>query len=192
MIEGTPNPYAAPIVDPGAPGADAVSALTPEEIAAFAGKNGGYYAYRWARHGQGPGLWKGFNWAAAIFTSFWFAYRRMYLEAVVVTAAGSMLDLATNLTAALLKVNIHWGLAAILTAVPVGVLGNGLYHRRALAAARVVRRQVHPDGQQQALAAQGGTSGLAVVVCLALSVAFASLFASVAERLGAPGFDDGW
>ena len=61
------------------------------EYAMFVGKNYRYYQARWLKLLNEDGSWKKFilpryNWAAGLFTVFWFVYRKMYFYAFLILA----------------------------------------------------------------------------------------------------------
>jgi hypothetical protein len=180
----SPNPYAPPLTEPAAAPPGPGDAPTREELQAFAGKNASYYWNRSARRGHDGGLLAGWNWAAAFLSMLWLLYRRMWKEFSIVMGVLVVWGLIEGLAEELLGVGAEAsrgieriGNAAF--AVVMGMIGNGLYLRRARREVLESRRLLASDPQAQRahLAKRGGTSWIAPLIGVAVFVVLAILAA---------------
>jgi len=147
--------------------------LSREEVEAFAGRNGRVYWDLLRPASRSGSLFAGFNFAAAVFSSAWLLYRKMYWEFLASMFLVVPIGLAfafgsTNATAAALL-----SLSPIVVMATVGALGNGLYLRRVcVAVARMRQRESDPVRRLSLLSERGGTSWLAPVIYMILHLAF--------------------
>jgi hypothetical protein len=173
---GSTNPYAAPetpadmaTVDGGAPAHD----LTREEVRAFVGLRNAYYWRNWQR-ATGGSLRAGFNWAAFFLSFGWMLNRKMYRETLVgfaiLLAVGVLQGLAAYTTG--MNLNALGRVEDIAVAVTMGMLGNGLYLRRARRIIADVRaREPDPERREALLRARGGRSWLGILIAVVLTIA---------------------
>lgn len=145
--------------------------LTRDEAIAYIGKNSEYYLEKWGRHQKS--FYKGWNWAAALFRIEWMAYRKMYVEAVLVLIAVMVLGIAIDGLLRFLNIRLPEGLFTLAIQVLIGFFANGLYRMKAL---RTLQKTRHMDAPQRLsyLSKKGGTSlvGLFVFLCMQI-IAFA-------------------
>jgi len=131
------------------------SLINQAEAEAFIGKKSDYYLEKWGNPTQAS-----HNWAAYLGGIGWLLYRKMYIEALVLLALWTLLDV------------LLWPLPFFDTIdravtmgiwILVGTYGNTLYHRKFL---RVTRKGDHLEGEERLrfLNKKGGTSILAAVV----------------------------
>ncbi len=149
------------------PQAPTHTAPNEQDLAAFAGTSD--YLEQWAGLMSGESRFAGFNWAAFFFTGFWFAYRKMYLWAGGIVAAGIVLEFvlafavvmfdATNVNLVFL-----WLLLSIvLLRLPLGFAANVLYYRRAESVIDRTLATTDPARTEE-LKKRGGTNHVIVVV----------------------------
>ena len=178
---GPINPYAAPETP-----ADMASLvgitphdLTHEEVEAFVGDRHAYYWGNWQR-AVGGGLRAGFNWAAFFLSFAWMLYRKMYREFFIWIGVVFGLGVLQGVVGYLTEKNLD-GLDKVqnlVIAVTMGMLGNGLYLRRAKRVIGNARAQ-EPDPERRAalLRARGGTSWIGLLVAIAVGIGFGVLAA---------------
>lgn len=181
------NPYEAPKA-PTVAEAVGESAMTREELLAFAGRGGESYWWQWERHGQRDRLWLGWNWGGAFFTALWLAYRRMYRECAIVVIASivwAQVDALVGRALGREALLGFWG-NTLLEGLVIGLIGNGLYLRRARAAVSQARALIPEDlgGRQAWLTHQGGTSWWAVLAALGFSVMLGFAVGYLGARTG--------
>jgi hypothetical protein len=182
------NPYAPPQADPAAPPTGPADAPTRQELEAFAGKNASYYWRRSARHGHDGRLFVGWNWASAFLSVLWMLYRRMWKEFWIVFGVLVLWGLIEGAAEALLEAGAETskGIERIGNAVfsvVMGMMGNGLYLRRARREVLESRRLLGADPQAQRahLAKRGGTSWLAALIGVVVSLGLAILIIAVGD-----------
>ena len=176
---GPTNPYAAPQTPADLPSAAETAAhdLTREEVRAFVGLESAYYWRNWQR-ATGGSLRAGFNWPAFFLNFCWLVYRKMYREALI--GLGIMLGLGflrgIAETATAMNLNAVARVEDIAVAVTVGMIGNGLYLRRAQSVIGAARAQEpDPERREALLRARGGRSWSGFLIVLALTIALAVL-----------------
>ena len=182
---GPPNPYAAPETPADMASAVATAAhdLTRDEVRAFVGPESSYYWRNWQR-ASGGSLRAGFNWAAFFLSFAWMFYRKMYREAFIgfgiLFGLGIVEGVAEFATG--MNLNALGRLESAAIAVTIGMLGNGLYLRRAKRVIAAARAE-EPDSERREalLRARGGSSWLGVLLAVALFAAW-SVLASMAPR----------
>jgi hypothetical protein len=146
----------------GAPFGESAGSVSGEEMRAFVGNNQEYYLGNFAKFTvtgteRFAPTW---NWSAFGFTFIWMLYRKMYLLAAV-----------TFVIFCMPGVNL-------ISHIVVGVVGNYLYYRHALAKISEVRPRLAPGEFYPTLKEIGGvhswaiTVGIAVGVALVLSLSF--------------------
>jgi hypothetical protein len=178
---GPINPYEAPETPADAASVVGTAAhdLTPEEVEAFVGDRHAYYWGHWQR-ASGGGLRAGFNWAAFFLNFAWMLYRKMYREFLIAMAAVLSLGVVQGLVEYLTEKNLDGldKLENIVVAVAMGMIGNGLYLRRARRVIGNARAQ-EPDPERRTalLKARGGTSWIGLVVTVAVGIGFGFLAA---------------
>jgi uncharacterized protein DUF2628 len=178
---GPINPYAAPETP-----ADMASAvgigvhdLTREEVEAFVGDNYKYYWGNWQRAVAG-GLRAGFNWPAFFLNFAWLLYRKMYREFFIGIAAVIGLGIVQGVVESLTEKNLDAldKVENIVIAVTMGLLGNGLYLRKARREiGRARAQEADPERRAALLKARGGTSWIGLLVAIALGIGFGVLAA---------------
>jgi Protein of unknown function (DUF2628) len=167
---GPINPYAPPEtpVDQASVAAVAAHDLTREEVAAFVGDKHAYYWRNW-RRAVGGSLRAGFNLAAFFLSFAWLLYRKMYREFFIGLAALIGVGILQGVAGALTEADLK-GLdraVDLAVAVTMGMLGNGLYLRRAQRVIASARAQ-EPDPERRAalLKARGGTSWISSLLAV--------------------------
>lgn len=141
--------------------------------AAFVGSNYSYYLSNWQKY-RSNRAYKGWNWAACFFRVEWLAYRKMYLEAVLLLGVTSLISffLGWRLTTAgadLQTANGAARLFRLMVQLLFGAFGNYLYFRKAAKAVR--EAQLEPETEQLFfLQNRGGTSVAAVIVLILLEM----------------------
>jgi Protein of unknown function (DUF2628) len=185
---GSPNPYAAPQTEPAAAPPGPGDAPTREELQAFAGENAPYYWERSARRGHNGGLLAGWNWAAAFLSMLWMLHRRMWKEFSIVVGVMVVWGVIEGVAEAMLDVGAETsrGIERLGNAVfglVMGMIGNGLYLRRARRVVLESRRLLGSDPQAQLahLAKRGGTSWIAPLIAVAIGAVLAILVVMAAD-----------
>ncbi len=155
------------------PVADLLAAPTPDSpdelaLSAFVGrKYSTYYKAKWAgfdaRHRT---AW---NWAAFFAGPFWFAYRKMYAVAWIYLGLAAAADLAE----AVLNLG-RFSTNGIFLVLGIMIARQGNYWYKDHVTRRIAAAK--PDDPQR-LAAEGGTSSLAVVALAAALVVYGVAFA---------------
>jgi hypothetical protein len=165
-VSGHSLPHPAPTGVP--PAAEPPSKVPVDSSKIFVGRNGTYYDESW-RWMDWRGIYRSWNWPAALTFGHWFAYRRLY------KLAGLFLMSITGL--AIAAVNqvpiIAVGAAAILLAGLSGLYANILYFRvfrRAVAHVTENGEGSYRELNDQ-LAAAGGVDRRAPFVMAGLSLA---------------------
>jgi hypothetical protein len=176
------NPYTPPSADIAGNGQSSDSDITCEEIVFYVGRKSAYYWREWEQPLRTGRFATGFNWAACLVTIPWLFYRKLFREVAMVLGGALLLAVLQGLLGMVVGPDFkiaERGLE-VAAAVALGVLGNGLYLRRAkLVIAEA--RQHEPDQKRRAqlLMSRGGTSslwavvGVLLVFGLRLLVAFA-------------------
>jgi len=127
--------------------------VTNEELKLFVGiENQEYYMSQWSRFkGTGKNLFESWNWAAFFLTFFWLAYRKMYLYAIVISAA-------IFIVMSILPGGFASSLG-IMVDVCLGVFGNKLYYDNSKKEIIKIKNSF-PDlsNQEKAIVNKGGTS----------------------------------
>ena len=168
------DPYAPPATSEAA--APPASDLTFEDMAAFTGAAGAYYfTHHRKAHARGS-FTSGFNIGAAIFGPLWLGYRKLFLEALVLYGVIVMLSLGIGVVGTLAGwedvESIATPIVRLASFVGMGFVGNGIYLRRARRKIGEARQQSSDVATQHAwLMREGGTSGGAVALLLAVQVA---------------------
>ena len=181
------NPYEAPRAAAEAE-ADPAGAIAGEELLAFAGKGGEYYWWLW-KHAQGRNrLLMGWNWWAALGNGLWLAYRRMWREYVVFFVGTILWEYLLYGVSVLLKRDVQLGTLGnvALYVVGMGLLGNGLYLRRARLEVAEARRAYPGDQMRQRaqLRQVGGTSWWWALAALGVSIAWYWVATALAPIIG--------
>lgn len=145
-----------------------VNWLTREEVIAFVGDNADPYLRKWEAHLQSP--YKGWNWAAAFFRLEWMVYRKMYLEAFLIWLSIFAVGMGGAILARTARVRLDDTILNSVAQILIGLLGNTLYHRKALRALRKTQDMTQND-RVAYLQRKGGTSVLAVVLMVVLELA---------------------
>jgi hypothetical protein len=163
----------------------ALPASVIEELRAFVGPSADYYLKAWDGRLRNAAAEIRINWAAFLFPTFWFSYRKLYRQAVLVYMA--------NLAISSIAIVVFMGiLGTQRTPLAIGRLAigficgryaNAWYLSRALRAISKAQDQGHDhDERMLVLARRGGTNILAVfgmflpflawlfVVCIAVVV----------------------
>jgi hypothetical protein len=154
---------------------------TVEDIAAFAGTNGDYYARAWQRLVKSQGAGAGFNGAAFFFNVGWMLYRRMYDLAA---AYGTFLVAEAVVSDWYFTTHLHltdspksWDLLIrVIIAVTAGQFGNRWYLQHAARTIDYARKQ----GADPMV--KGGTSWKAAIIGT-LGILIAAVLAFVAVDL---------
>jgi Protein of unknown function (DUF2628) len=162
---GQINPYAAPAAALPASQDTVPQAhdLTRDEVKSFVGNNHAYYWGSWQRTATKGGLLAGFNGAAFFFNLLWLLYRRMHREFWIGCGAVVAANIGLVILGIVTERNVDrlTRVIDVAVAATVGMLGNGLYLRRArrvIAAARA--EEANPERRMHLLTVRGGTSAL--------------------------------
>lgn len=162
--------------------------MTSEELLAFAGKGGEYYWWRWKDAQGSDRLLMGWNVWAALGNGLWMAYRRMWREYVVFFVGTILWEYLLYAVSVLLKRDVQLGTLGNLALyiVGMGLLGNGLYLRRARLEVAEVRRAFPGDQMRQRaqLRQVGGTNWWWALAALGLSIAWYSVATALAPIIG--------
>ena len=148
--------------------------LFPEEesLKLFVGEKASYYLPKWKLI-ETMGKKKSWNVAAAFFTAFWMAYRKMYLY------AGITLGLVIIWTIAELRLGSNHAInsgISILFVLCSGILGNWLYYTHAKKKIAEIKMQYpEPEVQKNEMIKAGGTSRLA----LGLAIGFVVIWGGI-------------
>jgi len=164
-----------------------------DDMLAFAGSNGLYYATAWWAPFRNKRFYAGFNWAAFFFTASWLAYRKLFiLSLLYLVASGFIVFAAVSLALVQLRLPSPTGsLFGVLALAPfkliLGFAANGLYlsQFRKIAGKKDdapkddtpkddTPKDDAPKNEPPSrarLVQEGGTSKIAVVALLALILA---------------------
>jgi hypothetical protein len=179
-VDPATNPYAAPRSDTTGAGDTGEAPLTDDEIQSFVGGNAAYYGKRWARANRRGGSYAGFNWAAALLTSPWLLYRRMYFWFAIVLAVNFVAGPVLMVSLSALHVSGPPQLFLCLSLglhLPFAFFSNALYLRKARAAVHLARLESEPQRRREVLVHAGGTNVTAVflgIVAMLLGLMLAS------------------
>ena len=147
------------------------TAISTDEIRAFAGNNSEYYAHNFNKFtATGTEYFvPTWNWSACGFTFTWMLYRKMYLQAAV-----------TFFIFCIPGVNI-------LLHIVAGSVGNYLYYKHARDKILETRPGLSPQGTLAALQQVGGVHGWAITVGIVfgvlLVIIFSLFFAAISSFL---------
>jgi len=186
---GPTNPYAAPETpaDKASVVETAAHDLTRDEVRAFVGRESSYYWRSWQRAAAGS-LRAGFSWPGFFLSFAWMFYRKMYREALIGFGILFGLGIVEGLVESATGTNLNALSRAenVVIAVTIGMLGNGLYLRRARRVIADARAQ-EPDSERREalLRARGGISWLGLVIAFALLVGWSAAWSVLATM--APG-----
>ena len=147
---------------------DAVSGgpTNEERLRAAIGPRADYYLRHWRAMDE-TGKSYDWNWAACFVNLYWLAYRKMWLGLVLFILANIAVSLVGVVVPPLNKYTIV--LMILLTFVP-GSYGNAFYRRQT---EKLAARDLPTDQ----LAKRGGTSPLALIVALVLTIGLGVLAA---------------
>lgn len=144
--------------------------FSPEEARLFIGKKQQYYEDKWRAHGGKA--FKGWNWAAMLFSVEWLVYRKMYIEAICCFFAQIAMVTLIYLLPLPPELGRSLELCGVLpVSVAMGAAGNAIYRRRAL--------KVMGDGddvnefrREEYIRGKGGVNITAASVCAAAQLIF--------------------
>lgn len=120
----------------------------------FVGKNSHYYRSKWEKSTDDR-MFQSWNWAAFLFPFFWFAYRRMYIEAFFLFLASAF--------------SLLIPLSGLGIKIFVGLYANSLYRRKALKVIRNTNGMLESDARIY-IEKNGGTSIISVFTAIFLSL----------------------
>lgn len=129
-------------------------------LEAFVGDNSGFYMQKWLVMDK-TGSKTSWNWPAALITSYWLLYRKMYIYFLIYFAV-------TIVVSFIPVINFIYFIGTIVAG---GLFGNWVYREHAQK--RLAEIQVmQPDPQQRRVAAAmaGGTSWVGPLILLAVQV----------------------
>ncbi|WP_250527095.1 DUF2628 domain-containing protein [Caballeronia sp. GAWG2-1] len=157
----------------------AAAAGLDKDMAAFVGKNVEYYAGKWSAKDKNGNIKPTWNVAAFFGGPVWFAYRKMYWQAVAVFVGGTFLNLLLGLISdSLGEVSSY----ALMFAWAFS--GNLIYRAHVEKAVERIRAEVLLPGERaEQLKLRGGTSAMAGWIASAVSLAI--LIFSVWSMIGA-------
>lgn len=160
--------------------AQTAAAPPPDEdlLRAAIGSNADFYLNRWAQMDAKKSAIN-WNWPACLVSTFWFAYRKMWLPMIGLLLVFFLLGLVGAANPALGRVTT---LLSIALTFVTGAFGNHLYRKQTLS----LIAQTAPlgrKGQIDALNSRGGTSKAAVFVLIGLTVlvTLIAMLAAMAE-----------
>ncbi|MDR2546787.1 MAG: DUF2628 domain-containing protein [Lachnospiraceae bacterium] len=146
--------------------------LTEEEAKAFIGKNSSFYLEKW---GSRPdSAFKGWNWAAMLFSIEWMAYRKMYLEAFLYFIIITLISMSFGFLFDALRIGYDGKMLGDIFRLMIGFIGNALYRKKAERTFTKTKSMSAPD-RLSSLRSMGGVSVVAVVVCIILEIAIVVL-----------------
>jgi hypothetical protein len=143
-----------------------------EALKLFVGEKASYYLPKWKLI-ETTGKKKSWNVAAALFTAFWMAYRKMYLYALIFLGVGIIwgiaeLGLGSNRTTNLV--------ISVVLMMCCAMLGNWLYYSHAKKKIAEIKREYpEPEVQKNEMIKAGGTSWLALGLVIGFSVIWAGI-----------------
>jgi hypothetical protein len=145
-------------------------ALSGEErLRAAIGPRADYYLRRWREMDERRCV-TSWNWAACFASAYWLVFRKMWLALALFILANIAVSL---LGAAIPGLGPFTPVLLVLLTFVTGGYGNHFYRRR-------IEKLVASGGAPEQLAKRGGTSPLALIAALALTVA---LIAAAAKPL---------
>ncbi len=182
-----PTPAAAappPLADPAPPAPVPVPAPAPapvpapvpasmpggpqgrERLEAAIGPNAAWYLSRWQAM-EAARSQTSWNWAACLCSLFWFAYRKMWVPAVVLALVFVALNLLSLISTPLM---VAGGILSIVAISATGALGTSFYRQHVM---RLLRSHaaLEQDAALARLRASGGVSKPGVVILGVLAVA---------------------
>ena len=146
--------------------ADEVDGAGEERLRAAIGPRADYYLRHW-QEVDAKGKSYDWNWAACFANAYWLIFRKMWLALVLFILANIAVSALGAVIPALNKYVI---VLMILLTFVTGSYGNHLYRRQ-------IRKLVASGAPAEQLARRGGTSPLALIVALILTVALGLLAA---------------
>jgi len=135
-----------------------------ERLRAAIGPRADYYLRHW-RKMDAKGKTYDWNWAACFANLYWLAFRKMWLALVLFILANVAIAL---LGMAIPMVNRYGLVLMILLTFVTGGYGNHLYRRQ-------IEKLAASDTPAEQLGKKGGTSPIALIVSLVLTVALAAV-----------------
>jgi hypothetical protein len=178
-----PLPDPAPPVPPRAPAPAPVPAPAPipspgqERLAAAIGPNAAWYQARWqAMDARGSQI--SWNWAACLLSLWWFAYRRMWVPAVVLGVVFVALCVLSLLSTPLM---IAGGVLFLLASTATGALGTAFYRQQVGRLIGGAAAMDHGTALAE-LRAKGGVSMQGAMIFVILSIAVAGGSALIGWR----------
>ena len=172
---------APPVPAPARPVPAPTAPPSQEKMEAAIGPRAQLYLARWqemdARKSQ-----LGWNWAACLASLFWFAYRKMWVPAIVLGLVFVALNGLSLLSRPLM---VAGGLLSILAVTAAAMLGDSFYRQHV---ERLVKQTANME-REPALAflrSRGGVSRQAVIVLGVIAVAIAAAAAFIGWRQAAP------
>ncbi len=142
--------------------------IKEEYIRAFVKKRADYYVKKWKKFIEGKGK-TSWNWASFFFLHIWFAYRKMYTEAIILVIILSLISSTVTRVSFKLIQNpesvsllfllfllILLNLAVIIS---VGMFGNYIYYEKFLNVLKEIDNPEIPEEEKiKILEERGGTS----------------------------------
>lgn len=130
--------------------------ISADDLVLFVGPNHTYYMQKWMTSFD-PAKRSGWNWVAFFFTPMWFAYRKMYVHALIFFLVQSIASAVT------------YGTTGLVGAIIGGLLGNAYYYKHAKQKiTQVTLGADHADTRKAKLAQEGGTSKGALFLVIAI------------------------
>jgi len=162
---------------------------------AFLTYAGPYYVEKWKGLLAGTKSFAGFNVYAAIFGMAWFFYRRMFalgsavfLAGILVALVSSALIPAPERLDSVTRTLVVVTSLAVFVRIPIGMIANVLYYRKA---AWAVRRSASVTTPIDFLKSKGGVSSGGAVLAVILGLAFRLLIQALPTQSKAPSFPAG-
>lgn len=134
-------------------------AATEERLRAAIGPRADYYLRHW-REAEARRKAYDWNWAACFANAYWLVYRKMWLALVLFIVANIAVSAIGMVIPALAKYTL---VMAIGLTFVTGSWGNGWYRRQ-------TEKLAASDVPTEQLGKKGGTSAIALIVALALTL----------------------
>ncbi|WP_430227739.1 DUF2628 domain-containing protein [Paraburkholderia tropica] len=149
----------------GAPSLDRSRAGDDDPVSLFVGKKAATYKKKWQSFDMDPNKKVGWNWAAFFFNAGWFAYRKMWLYALIILGIGVGVEYIIVLQ------NLHSVIGFVIGLIVMvlsGLFGDFLYKNRCdEEVARINNNSTLKNNAERVareLKSRGGTSKLNAVI----------------------------
>jgi hypothetical protein len=132
-------------------------------------KKANYYLSKWSKPQK-----VSWNWPAFLFAWFWLGYRKMYRHLFILISIFVTIDIAS------FYLGNHDNAIGISFAIVYGLFGNYFYRLHAVKKIDKLKGLYSSEsGLQEAVAKQGGTSGLGILVSIGLLLLYVFITAFI-------------